>query len=119
MRIADHDPLEIERKRWGERGAFILNQMRSCDGLVFRNDRGKMTTKRKATTRSRSAKTGRMVTKAYAKKHKATIVSEKREEVLWRGWAAESATGSMPWMSALRVVVELYGKPIRIKVVRA
>jgi hypothetical protein len=35
------DALELECKRWGTRGAFILDQMRSCEGLVFRNDRGK------------------------------------------------------------------------------
>jgi hypothetical protein len=41
LRVAYRDPIEVECKRWGTRGSFILDQMRSCEALVFRNDRGK------------------------------------------------------------------------------
>jgi FMN-dependent NADH-azoreductase len=36
--------------------------------------------KSKTTTRSRSAKTGKYVTKEYAKKHPSTTVTEKRKK---------------------------------------
>jgi hypothetical protein len=65
---------------------------------------------------SRSAKTGRTVTAAYAKKHPATTVKEKREEALWKGWALIHEDGRMPWFWKFQPPDQL---AIRVKLVRA
>jgi hypothetical protein len=82
--------------------------------------------KPKSKPRARSAKTGKMVTAAYAKKHKTTTVQEKREEALWRGWVREEENGKLdgaidgiPHTFSRRADAAAFGTAIKVKLVRA